>query len=149
VWVVFEINRSAFPIDLEGVGFVRKAGKRGAIVWKRAEVFVFPSNSLASVRSTSSDCRQRLGWSCCLYHLATCWSREFRTCSDRSDSSRGSDCCISSTSGLQQIVLPQLCQLSLGPQSRIGVECPGHLRLELERELIFAVTRRRDFSKCA
>jgi hypothetical protein len=62
VGVEFEINRSAFPIDFEGVGFVWKARNRRAVIWERAEVLVFSSDSLASVWSAISN-NQWLGHS--------------------------------------------------------------------------------------
>jgi hypothetical protein len=47
VRIEFEVNGSAFPVNLEGVGLVWKAGKRWAAIRKSAEVLVLTCDSLA------------------------------------------------------------------------------------------------------
>jgi hypothetical protein len=58
VWIVSKVNWSTFPINLERVGLVGEAPEWRAVIWKRAEVLVFSSDSLSSVRSGTTSAGQ-------------------------------------------------------------------------------------------
>lgn len=137
--VVLEINWGSLPVDLERVGFVWKTRHRRTVVWKRVEVLVFSSDSLRSIWSTSSS-DQRLGCSWWFRYatLHTALSDGLGSCSDL-HSSRWSNRSVSSSSHLERAILSQLCQLSLSPLTSVCVISLHDVRLELERELVFAV----------
>lgn len=148
VRIVPKIDGSPLPVDLERVWFVGEAGDRWAVIRQGREVLVLACNSLRLSRRLAHDGTDL--WLSRRLLNPSSWSRYRSWKRSAIDVPRsGCDSRVSSGTHSQGVVLLQICQLSGGPETSIGVEDLGHLRFEFESELVFLFTRRRCLSEHA